>query len=303
LQSLFWDLPFYFHDQFLPGVLTSSVSSSLLQPSLTGEVTKLGRIEKDDAPFPIKLSFPNFPRLRALKVGLYTAHSLSVPELVDAAPNLYVLEMKGMKGVYRGPSTNLYSSLWRRTDRVESVSHPKQHPQLRIFCTDIPAISLLIVEYILSNFPNLVEVRLGSVQEIGLDPFLNSFQSTHPKLQRLSWISKKTFTLEDLFRHLIRLPEQLPAISSYSLGSYWKVFDNVDVDFTWPDRIPDMEILANILLSLPPKSDSALAINLLLKSLSCLCIPEEESAANDCKPGYLQQFIRRHNLNTFRTGN
>jgi hypothetical protein len=88
LQSLFWDLPFYLHDQFLPGVLTPSVSSSLLQLSLSGNVEKLGEIVDGDAPYPITLSFPNFPRLRALKLGLHTAHGLSVPELVDSAPNL-----------------------------------------------------------------------------------------------------------------------------------------------------------------------------------------------------------------------
>jgi hypothetical protein len=302
LQSLFWDSPFYLHDQLLPGVLTSSVSSSLLQLCFTGNVERLGEIEKEEdeeeeeeeeenSPFPIKLSFPNFPRLRALKVGVHTAHSLSLPELVDSAPNLYVLEMKGMKdGFY---DHELSSSRWRRTDR-ESVSNPK-HLQLQIFCTDIPCTNLMTIGEILSKFPNLVEVRLGRVDGVGFDTFLNFVQSTHPKLQRLSWSSSDKFTLEELFRHLIRLPEQLPTLNSYALGWQGRNFRHCEV-VQWPDSVQDLEDVANILLSLPSKSDSALVINLLLKSLSCNCMSKEEYPANDCKACYLQQFIRSRNL-------
>jgi hypothetical protein len=291
LQSLFWDLPFYLHDQFLPGVLTPSVSSSLLQLSLSGNVEKLGKIVDGDVPFPIKLSFPNFPRLRALTVGVHTAHGLSVPELVDSAPNLYVLEMKGMKGLHSDPK--LSSKLWRRTDS-ESVTNPK-HLQLQIFCTDIPCTNLTTLRDILSKFPNLVEVRLGRVGGVGFDAFLSFVESTHLKLQRLSWKASDKFTLEELFRHLIRLPGQLPALNSYSLGWQGRNFRPCEV-VQWPDSIQDMAELASILLSLPSKSDSALVINLLLKSLSCNCMPKEESPANDCKQCYLHQFIRSHNL-------
>jgi hypothetical protein len=293
LQSLFWDLPFYLHDQFLPGVLTPSVSSSLLQLSLSGNVEQLGQIVNEQAPFPIKLSFPNFPRLRALKLGLHTAHGLSVPELVDSAPNLYVLEMKGMQGMAFGPRSELSSSLWRAIDH-ESVSNPKHH-KLQIFCTDIPCTSLTTIGEILSKFPNLVELRLGRFEEVGLDQFLNFVQSTHPKLQRLSWNSSDKLTLEELFRHLIRVPEQLPALNNYSLGWQRKNFRHCD-DVTFPESIQDMERLAKNLLSLRSNSDSALVINLLLKSLSCNCVPKEESPENDCKQCYLHQFIRRHNL-------
>jgi hypothetical protein len=295
LQSLFWDCPFYLHDQFLPGVLTPSVSSSLLQLSLSGNVEKLGKIMDGDAPFPIKLSFPNFPRLQALKLGLHTAHGISVPEFVDSAPNLYVLEMKGMTGMSSDPRTQLSSSLWRRTDRVDSVSHSKQHLQLRIFCTDIPCTNLTTIGDILSKFPNLVEVRLGRVEGVGFDAFLSFVESTHLKLQRLSWKSSDKFTLEELSRHLIRLPGQLPTLNSYSLGWHGRNFRHCE-DVQWPDSIQDMEEVANILLSLPSKSDSALVINLLIKSLSCNCVPKEESPTNDCKQCYLHQFIRSHHL-------
>jgi hypothetical protein len=293
LQSLFWDSPFHQDEQFLPGVLTPSVSSSLLQLSLTGNVEELGGVVDGDAPFPIKLSFPNFPRLRALKLGLSTAFSLSVSELVDSAPNLYVLEMKGIKGTLFSKRNELTSSLWQRTDR-ESVSHPK-HLQLRIFCTDIPCTNLTTIGEILSKFPNLVELRLGRFEGVGFDQFLNFVQSNSPKIQRLSWSSSEKFTLEELFRHLIRLPEQLPTLNNYSLGWKQRSFRDSE-NVIWPNSIQDLETLANSLLSLPSKSDSALVINLLLKSLSCGCIPIEESASNYCKQCYLQQFIRRKDL-------
>jgi hypothetical protein len=295
LQSLFWDSPFRLDDQLLPGVLTPSVSSSLLQLCLTGYIEQLGKIADEDSPCPIKLSFPNFLRLRALKLGLQTAYSLSVPELVDSAPNLYVLEMKGMKELVSGRRTLLGSSLWRRTDRVDSVSHSKQHLQLRIFCTDIPCTNVKTLGEILGKFPNLLEIRLGRFDGVGLDAFLSFVQSTHIKLQILSWNSSDKFTLEQLLNHLIRVQAQLPSLHSYSLGWQGRYSGDCE-DVTWPDSIQDMEESANILLSLPSKSDSALVINLLFKSLSCGCVSKEESAANDCKKCYLHNFIRKRNL-------
>jgi hypothetical protein len=193
-----------------------------------------------------------------------------------------------------GTRTQLSSSLWRRTDRLDSVSNSK-HLQLRIFCTDIPCTNLTTIGDILSKFPNLVEVRLGRVEGVGLDAFISFVESTHLKLQRLSWKSFEKFTLDQLFRHLIRLPGQLPALNVYSLGWQGRNFRDRE-DVQWPDSIQDMETVANILLSLPSKSDSVLVINLMLKCLSCHCKPKEESAQNDCKQCYLQHFIRRHNL-------
>jgi hypothetical protein len=296
LTTLFWDCPFHLDDQFLPEVLTPSLASSLLQLSLNGKVDKVGKPAGKPIVFPIKLSFPIFPRLRALKLGLHTAHSLSVPELVDSAPTLRVLELKGLNERVSGPPNELSNSLWRGSDNnKESASHPT-HPQLQIFCTDIPCTSLTVIVDIILKFPNLVELRLGRVQGVGIHPFLSFLQSTHPKLQRLSWITSEKFTLEELFHHLIRLPEQFPTLNNYSLGSHFRHCENVQ----WPDSIQEMEELANILLSLHSRSyssSSALVINLLLTCLTCLCTPkEEESAANDCKQCYLHDFIRRHNL-------
>jgi hypothetical protein len=197
--------------------------------------------------------------------------------------------MKGLKGILEADE-NKMSSFWGASEE-ESYSNPK-HPQLRIICTDIPIYSS--VEMLSGKFPNLVELRLGAVHGISLDQFLNFVQSTHPKLQRLSWICmREMFRLEELFRHLIRVQEQLPELNNYSLRSNYKVF--VDVD--WPDRIQDMEELANILLSLPSKSDSALVINLLIKSFPCDCIVrKDEPPTNDCQQCYLQQFIRSQDL-------
>jgi hypothetical protein len=289
LQSLFWDLAFHLGGQLLPGVLTPSIASSLVQLSLKFRVESLEEAANNWFSRN-KLSFPNFPRLRALKLGFFAGQSLFVEDLVDCSPNLYVFE-----AIAPTIFIDQMLSFWRGSDK-ESVSKPKQHSQLRIFCTDIPfQDGLSTLQKILSKFPHLVELRLGSVVEVGLDQFLSLVQSTHPKLQRLSWKASDKFTLEELFRHLIRLPGQLPTLNSYSLGWQGRNFRPCEV-VQWPDSIQDMETVANILLSLPSKSDSSLVINLLLKSLSCPCIPIEESASKYCKQCYLHEIIRRHNL-------
>jgi hypothetical protein len=282
LTKLFWDCPFHLDGQLLPGVLTPSVASSLVHLSLTGTVEDLG---KTDGPFPRKMSFPNFPKLRGLTLGHRTSQVLSVPEFIDSAPNLHVLEMKGMPGLLSDKDR----CFWQGSDR-ESYSNPK-HLKLRIFCTDIPLTSLPTLEMISSKFPNLVELRLGSVWNCGLDPFLSSVSSNHSKLQRLSWTYKEKFNLDELFHHLVRVPKLLPSITSYSLGHAKNLLHP-----HWEINVQEMNQSAKILLDLPLNSDNNYClINLLIPYLNCDCKPAK-SVQVRCKQCYLYQFIRRHSL-------
>jgi hypothetical protein len=233
---------------------------------------------------PIKISFPEFPRLRVLKLGLHACQTLSVPELLDSAPNLHVLEIKGIKEVSGSRRDSKY--YWRIR---ESYSNPK-HTQLRSFSTDKPFNGLSTLGMILGKFPNLVQLRLGTVSNVGLDPFLSFVQSNHPQLHGLSWTFKEKITVDDLLHHVTRLPELLPNLQSYSLGHLRSYRD-----IRWPISMEVVKNSANLLLSLPSKSDSFLVIHLLLKFLNChYCNPEEESV--NCKQCYLHQFIRKHNL-------
>jgi hypothetical protein len=301
LTTLFWDSPFYRGDQLLPGVLTESIASSLVQLSLNGNVMNLFNRPQFTLHL-VKISFPGFPRLRALKMGFLACRSLSVPKLVDSAPNLYVLEIKGEEGVPWRLQNDM-SSFWRASEE-KSVSNPEQpHLQLRIFCTDIPFDGLSTFERISSKFPNLEELRLGWVKEVDLDPFLIIVKSSHSKLQRLSWTlvkKEEMFTPDELFRHLLGVPELLPTLNVYSLGHEEGLFHNGYFEHSIIED-HDMKKSADILLRLLSNSndDSCLrCINLLMNCLCCACQPtaEGESARNDCKKCYLHQFIRRHNL-------
>jgi hypothetical protein len=116
---------------------------------------------------PTKISYPELPRLRVLKLGLYACQSISVPELGDSAHNLHVLEMKGNKEV---SGSRKDSNYYCRGSDKESYSNPK-HTQLRSFSTDkpfnglptLPFQGLSTLEMVSSKFPNLVELRLGTV--------------------------------------------------------------------------------------------------------------------------------------------
>jgi hypothetical protein len=291
LQSLFWDSPFHLNCQLLPGVLTPSVSSSLVQLSLNGRVESLGEgadNDNDTVKRPIKISFPNFPRLRALKLGFLACRSLSVPELIDSAPNLSVLEIGGLSRKL-SIDVNPMSYLWRGSEEG-SVPSPKPHLQLRIFCTNSPfKDGLSTLQMISSKFCNLVEVRLGQVRGLELDSFLGFVQSRHPELKRLSWTFEGRFTLPELSQHVIRVPEQLQSLTSYSFG-YESVIESIQCS------VEDLEISTNSLLSL--LSSSSLLINLQIKFDNCRCEPEEEESVRnvDCKPCYLREFIRKNNL-------
>jgi hypothetical protein len=290
LQSLYWDSPFYLNDQLLPGVLTETIASSLVQLSLNRQVENLEETTYE-TPYLIKISFPNFPRLRALKLGLLACKSLSVPELIDSAPNLYVLEMKALNYLFG----IAMSGFWRKGCSEESVSNPKQHSQLRIFCTDIPFKGLSTLEEISSKFPNLQELRLGTVIDVPFDPFLSTVKSYHSKLQRLSWTFGAKFTMDELFHHLVRVPEQLPTLASYSLEQ-----DSCSYSICCPISIQGFKESAKILISnLPLKSNvSCFAIDLLIPDFTCRHYNTEEGSVRDanCKQCYLHHFVRRHNL-------
>jgi hypothetical protein len=289
LTMLFWDAPFHLDGHLLPGVLTPSIASSLVQLCLNTTVENLeGRADKSR--YPIKMSFPNFPRLLALKVGPDACESISVPELVDSAPNLQVLEMKAPRGAL-DPTEDNMNMFWV-TSEGKSYSNPK-HSQLRTFCTDIPFFGLHTVHKVSSKFPNLAELRLGRVFKVGLDTFLSSVSSNHSKLERLSWTFEGKFMLDVLFNHLSLVPKLLPTLSSYALGNKNYI--------GWPASIQDLEESTRELLNIPSYSDkySCLVINLLIEDLTCdHWIPKENSVRNDdCKKQcYLRRFIQRHNL-------
>jgi hypothetical protein len=305
LRTLFWDSPYYHRDgqEFLPGILTFTVSSSLVHLSLNGKVENLlgNKTDADPVPHQIKMSFPIYPVLRSLKLGFHAAESISVPDLIHSAPNLASLEVKldltGKKSWNSLNCIGTFSSVWQRIIE-ESVSHPK-HSQLRSFCTDISFKRLSDLQMISSKFPNLVELQINTVEEVDdLDSFLNSLKSTHPKLQRLSWTFNGChhLTLDELFRHLVCLPELLPALTSYTLERNDNVFFAQDF---WPNSMDDMKETSNILLNLRSSSNSdyshsCLHINLLMKRLSCECYPLV--VPRNCRQCYLQQFIRNHNF-------
>jgi hypothetical protein len=291
LTKLFWDLPFHLDDQLLPGVLTPSIASSLVQLCLHGSVENLG--ERLVTTIPINISFPNFPRLRALKLGLLACLSLSVPELVDSAPNLYVLELKGLKESLFEHIKNDMSWFGRLSDHPSSSN--LKHSQLSLFCTDISIYDSNILQEISGKFPNLVELRLGSVWDVGLELFLRIVKLNHSKLQRLSWVSNETerLSLGELIDHLDKVPRLLPKLSSYSLG-----LDKSSDGIRWPKSELDFQKLTRILFYPPSMSNSSsLVINLLMKCLSCQCKPKTQSVRDlICKQCYLQKFITRHNL-------
>jgi hypothetical protein len=215
LTTLFWDSPYHLDDQFLPGVLTSFIASSLVQLYLNNGVENLG---ETNPPYPRKISFPNFPRLRSLKLGFHAAKSLSVPDLIHSAPNLASFEVKAdLTG--RRPwdmQIQYFILVWRGIIK-QSVSHP-EHCQIRIFCTDIPFKRLTDLQMVLSKFPNLEQLCIDTVEDVvHLESFLNSIKSTHPQLQKLSWTFNAELTVHDLCHHFLRLPEVLPALTSYSL--------------------------------------------------------------------------------------
>jgi hypothetical protein len=287
LTTLFWDSPFHLHDQLLPGVLTPSVASSLVQLCLNGRVEDLGETANNNyTQSAIKISFPIFPRLRALKLGLFACLSLSVPELVDSAPNLQVLEMKALRNI---PNDD---ALYWRASRPATYSNPK-HTQLRIFSTDIPFQGLSTLEMVSSKFPNLVELRLGTVFKVSLDTFLDFVKSHHPNLQRLRWNSSVKFIVAELFHHLIRVPEQLPELTSYSLGNERYVPEN----FCNTEN-KDPEMWTNRLLNLFSSSNdpsSCLLINLLPEILSCNCGDYAEHVWEGCMSCSLRYFLKCHN--------
>jgi hypothetical protein len=271
LNKLFWDSPFHLDDQLLPGILTPSVASTLVELSLNEKVENL--VERaNEASYPIKILFPNFHRLRVLKLRFHACQSLSVPELIDSAPNLYVLEMEGMERPFKTPDI---SCCWRMSDG-ESYANPKPS-KLRIFRTDIPIDGLSTLDMILSKFPNLVELRLGRVKNVGLDQFLSFIQSNDFQLQRFSWTYRETLkktvvTLDELFQHLVRVPEQLPALLRYSLRHERTPHNNLR-----PISYQDMRKSNHILLNLPSNSNLVISLLLRYEYINNRCISEERT--------------------------
>jgi hypothetical protein len=292
LTTLFWDSPYHRDGhEFLPGVLTPNIASSLVQLHLNNRVENL---EETSGPYPKKISFPNFPVLRSLKLGCQAAESLCVPDLIHSAPILSSLEVKadltGRRPCWK--QIQYFILVWRGIIK-QSVSYP-EHSQLCTFSTDIPFKTLSDLQMILSKFPNLEELRICTVENAGnLDSFINSIQSTHPQLQRLSWTFNAELPVDELCQHLVRVPEVLPSLTSYSLER------NDSLCYYSMDNVKET---TDILVNLPSSSNTdsnhscPLIILLLMERLFCECNLEKESDLDFCMKCYLQTFIKTHSL-------
>jgi hypothetical protein len=165
-----------------------------------------------------------------------------------------VLEIKkGIVGQYV-VQKNLYN-FWRGNS--EGSFSSAKHSQLQVFSTDCPLHGLQTLQMISRKFPNLVEIRLGRVREVGLHTLISILSSNHSNLKKLMWTYMDTFmeniNLVELFRHLTRVPEQLPTLKSYSFGH-----DRSPDDNNLSISMQVMQKSADILFSLPSNSDSYL---------------------------------------------
>jgi hypothetical protein len=113
-----------------------------------------------DVPILCHHTFPSMPRLSVLQIGFRDCYKISLNELVDAAPNLFTLEVS---------ASECCDIRWMRhcgcrdvdvwTGPVSGVL--KRHTNLKVLKTGISLRSEMTLHSITKKFPNLAELWIG----------------------------------------------------------------------------------------------------------------------------------------------
>jgi hypothetical protein len=331
LKSLVWDVPFarkvnsattYY--ELLPGILTESVTSSLVKLQLNTAVFDMAAppAERDTPPTRIPISFPTFHNLRQLTLSSQTAATLSLSDFLDAAPSLHSLVIIGPSpAIIKGTkTTGVVRSLWAITDGAQQ----QKHTQLRKFTAEFPFPELSTLEHVFNKCPNLEQLTLGdfsSMQEPteGLATFITLVSSKLPKLKRLTlaW-ELYGLSLHQLLAHIAQLPALLPNLHEYVLKRDESLFDPKLYEYTRSRNSDKLESPGADLTELLSTTLSPLihqnkypstggegrvffrpSINLHVDELICRRKnPEDEHSfcSKNCWSDQIQNFIKAHSL-------
>jgi hypothetical protein len=222
LKSLHWDVLHVDRNggQLLPGILEKVAGNLRKLGSRTAvldardvfeimPICRFGRARDDDPPRILSVQFPMMPKLSVIEIGQKTCFTISLSELVDAAPNLRRLEITdGWPNVLQ---TNC--DIWTGSGSALT----KTHPNLKYLKAGESMKNADVLRKTVGKFPNLVQVEMAGgfhiVQLENLVDILGELKS----LKRLYRSCDGAFGLARLIDHIAEVPRKLASLETYGI--------------------------------------------------------------------------------------
>jgi hypothetical protein len=222
LKSLHWDVLHVDRNggQLLPGILEKVAGNLRKLGSRTAvldardvfeimPICRFGRARDDDPPRILSVQFPMMPKLSVMEIGQKTCFTISLSELVDAAPNLRRLEITdGWPNVLQ---TNC--DIWTGSGSALT----KTHPNLKYLKAGESMKNADVLRKTVGKFPNLVQLEMAGgfhiVQLENLVDILCELKS----LKRLYRSCDGAFGLARLIDHIAEVPRKLASLDTYGI--------------------------------------------------------------------------------------
>jgi hypothetical protein len=303
LKSLVWHVPFARENkpdsfQLLPGILTKSVTSSLVKLQLDCAVYDFDKDsyhDTQDYPKCLPISFPCFENLRDLTLGNHACYTLALSDFVDAAPNLHTLSIWGpncltlLHQMRKSGRLKMLKMLWRKTHRSSNLPHNK----LQELTIDMPIEDISSLRKFMRKFPNVEQLDVGNVSSDSMDDFLTFLSPKLPNLKRLFWVyEERGLTLQALFDHIVRIPTRLPNIEYYFVKRYQ--------GFAKGQEEEDLKELLPSLLPITQKDHRGIILpSIILHFRKFCCLHKDEDrhvCPKNCVQSKIHYFIQQHQL-------
>jgi hypothetical protein len=223
--------------QILPGIL-DQIAGSITHFSTSEELWDSdSAIDRFSRMF-LQVQLPIMPKLSVMIIDITTCYTISLSDLVDAAPNLQTLEVTG--GFWNDevniPRAGIFipgKEIWG------GVENPmmKEHRALRVLKVETLLRDMTVLKKALQKFPCLEELSIRShwdansrrIHPINLENIIDVFQEFGMNIKKLQWESDGSHSLFGISKHLLQV-EKLNSLLLYELLA---VDMNADKDFDY----------------------------------------------------------------------
>jgi hypothetical protein len=174
----------------------------------------------------LSIDFPQMPKLSVIEIGIRTCYTISLSDLVDAAPNLMSLEITGCEccDILGNSDRNTIRGIGPPTDDIwegfNSSSALEKHTNLKILKAGISMRNDDILQKTVDKFPNLEELWIGQESGYRTKLRLHSILDTLENLKllkRFKWTYSGPVDLAKLIVHLVDAGRRAVPMESYHL--------------------------------------------------------------------------------------
>jgi hypothetical protein len=182
-------------------------------------------------PLPLMNCFPLMPQLSIIQIGITGCLTISLNDLVDAAPNLLTLEISGSGcDICDLPISRDNGSIWKGSPELLKTHN------LKCLKSGVSMRDLGILRKTVQKFPNLHELWIGHEGEhptsLKMDDVFELLKDLK-SLKRFKWTALHSFVVAEVLKNFANAANGIPSMESCHVRFIRWAWD--------PNLFPDLE--------------------------------------------------------------